>query len=546
MAQRPSLLTYPLLRRRRLLPSDAAVSIIPAERAQVGPARLTHADNCRLSSRPDRDTLPGMDDVDQAPDQGPETIAALEARLRRDLELLAQPARDWVRARTHPRHGAVLDVAIIGAGMAGLTAAFALMRLGVRNIRLFDRAPADLEGPWVTYARMETLRSPKHLAGPALGLPNLTFRAWFEARFGREAWDRLGKIPRTQWMDYLRWYKRVLAIPVANETEMVDLAGDGHGLTVTLAAGGKTRPVAARRVVLATGRDGLGGPYTPPIFRDLPTHLCAHSGDAIDFASLAGKRIAVIGAGASAVDNAAEALEAGAAAVDMLVRRPDIPRINKGMGVSNPGLALGFADLPPERKWAINAYVADCQTPPPRDSMLRASRHETFAVHTACPILGVRAETDRVLLTTRLGETAFDFVILGTGFVVDWPRRPELARLAPHIALWRDRYVDPDMPVHEFAEHPFLGARFEFTERVPGDAPWVGRVYCFNYAATMSQYKLTGDIPAISDGAVRLAEGIVRSLFVEDYADHYQRLLDYAQPELLGDEWRREEREDEA
>ena len=53
-------------------------------------------------------------------------------------------------------------------------------------------------------------------------------------------------------------------------------------------------------------------------------------------------------------------------------------------------------------------------------------------------------------------------------------------------------------------------------------------------------------VPAISDGAVRLAKGIVRSLFVEDYADHYQRLLDYAQPELLGDEWRREEREDEA
>ena len=481
-----------------------------------------------------------MDDADQRMDRGPETLAALEARLWRDLELLSQPARDWLRPRTHPQHGDVLDVAIIGAGMAGLTAAFALMRLGVRNIRLFDKAEPDQEGPWVTYARMETLRSPKHLAGPALGLPNLTFRAWFEAQFGRDAWDNLGKIPRVQWMDYLRWYRRVLAIPVVNETAMTDLIGEGDGLAITLAAHGKTHALAARRVVLATGRDGLGGSYTPPMFRDLPAHLCAHTGDAIDFAALTGKRVAVIGAGASAVDNAAEVLEAGAAAVVMLVRRPDIPRINKGMGVSNPGLALGFADLPPERKWAINAYVADCQTPPPRDSMLRASGHPNFSVRTACPILRVRIEKDHVLLTTRLGETGFDFVILGTGFVVDWPRRPELARLASHVALWRDQYVHPETPDHEFAEHPYLGARFEFTERAPGEAPWVGRVHCFNYASTMSQYKLTGDIPAISDGAVRLAEGIVRSLFVEDYADHYQRLLDYAQPELLGDEWRNE------
>jgi cation diffusion facilitator CzcD-associated flavoprotein CzcO len=484
--------------------------------------------------------LPGMNDVEQEPDAGPKTLTALEARLRRDLELLSQPARDWIRPRTHPQHGAMLDVAIVGAGMAGLTAAFALMRLGVRNIRLFDKAETDAEGPWVTYARMETLRSPKHLAGPALGLPNLTFRAWFEAQFGRDAWDRLGKIPRTQWMDYLRWYRRVLRIPIENGSALVDLAGDGDSILLTLDGNTGRTHTAARRVVLATGRDGLGGPYTPPMFRGLPGHLCTHSGEAIDFGGLAGKQVAVIGAGASAVDNAAEALEAGAAGVALLVRRPDIPRINKGMGVSNPGLALGFVDLPPERKWAINAYVADCQTPPPRDTMLRASRHASFSVHTACPILGVRMEADRIVLTTRLGETAFDFVILGTGFAVDWVRRPELARLARGIALWRDRYAHPDAPDHEFAEHPYLGPWFEFTERAPGAAPWVARVHCFNYASTMSHYKLTGDIPAISDGAVRLAEGIVRSIFGEDYADHYQRLLDYAQPELLGDEWRQE------
>jgi cation diffusion facilitator CzcD-associated flavoprotein CzcO len=223
------------------------------------------------------------------------------------------------------------------------------------------------------------------------------------------------------------------------------------------------------------------------------------------------------------------------------VRRPDIPRINKGMGVSNPGLTLGFVDLPPEKKWTINDYVATCQTPPPRDSMLRASQHKNFSVHTACPIQGVRVDGERVFLTTPRGEHAFDLIILGTGFAVDWEQRPELAGLAGRIARWRDRYTPPGGTDHEFADYPYLGPWFEFTERTPGTAPWVGAVHCFNYAATMSQYKLTGDIPAISDGAHRLAEGIARSLFNQDYEDHFQRLLDYNEPELRGDEWRRED-----
>ena len=90
--------------------------------------------------------------------------------------------------------------------MAGLALAAALVQRGV-SVVAYDEAPAGLEGPWATTARMETLRSPKQLAGPALGIPSLTFRAWFEAQFGEVAWESLDKIPRLQWMDYLRWYR---------------------------------------------------------------------------------------------------------------------------------------------------------------------------------------------------------------------------------------------------------------------------------------------------------------------------------------------------
>jgi hypothetical protein len=91
-----------------------------------------------------------------ASDPGPATLAALEARLRRDFALLTL-AKDWLEPRTHPEHGPVLDVAIVGAGMAGLSAAFALKCVAVRALRVFDGGDAGFEGPWATYARMETL-----------------------------------------------------------------------------------------------------------------------------------------------------------------------------------------------------------------------------------------------------------------------------------------------------------------------------------------------------------------------------------------------------
>ena len=118
-------------------------------------------------------------------------LPALEARLQEDLRFLCYPGKDWV-----PRREGVTDVTIIGAGMCGMLAWFSLRMGGVLNTRVLDRSPEGFEGPWLTYARMETLRSPKHLAGPAAGIPNLTFRAWFEAQWGVPAWEALGKIRR--------------------------------------------------------------------------------------------------------------------------------------------------------------------------------------------------------------------------------------------------------------------------------------------------------------------------------------------------------------
>jgi len=465
------------------------------------------------------------------------SLAALEARFRRDLELLTlPPAKDWLEPQIHPKHGPVLDVAVVGAGMAGLAAAFALKCLAVRSLKVFDRASEGLEGPWLTTARMETLRSPPELTGPAFAFSSLTFRAWFEAQFGAAAWTALYRIPRPQWMEYLHWYRRMIDVPVENGVELVHLGGDGDVVTLTLGSARATQTVAARRVVLATGRDALGGPYTPEMFRGLGRRCVMHSMEDIDFATLRGKTVAVLGAGSTATDSAAEALEAGAARVAMLVRRPDVPRINKNMGIGSAGFWNGFFRLTDAQKFAIIDYVDGQAVPPPRNSMLRCTRHRNFSILASCVTRAVTIRDGRVLLDTTRGRLAFDHLILATGLTVDWSQRPELASLKPHVVLWRDRFAPHGRADYAQAEHPYLGPAFEFIVR-EGGAPWVNRIHCFNYAANMSHGQISGDIPAIGIGAERAAQGAAGALFAEDYELTWQRLNGWSNPELRGDEF---------
>lgn len=131
------------------------------------------------------------------------SLSDLELRAQSDFEIIGYPASNWIHHVFAPNGEKAFDTIIVGAGMLGLTASLALKRVGVENHIVLDKSSGGREGPWVTYARMETLRSPKHLVGPAQDLPSLSFRSWFSAIFGELAWEALGKIPRTVWMDYL-------------------------------------------------------------------------------------------------------------------------------------------------------------------------------------------------------------------------------------------------------------------------------------------------------------------------------------------------------
>ncbi|AHV92904.1 FAD-dependent oxidoreductase [Bordetella holmesii] len=464
-------------------------------------------------------------------------LTELEARLRQDLAWLDLPARDWVPARQSEGH-TLFEVVIIGAGMAGMAACAALKQHGVRAVCL-DRSPQGCEGPWATTARMQTLRSPKQLTGPALGLPALTFRAWFEAQYGATAWQALDKIPRLQWMDYLRWYRRVLELDIRNDHRVAAVLPRPDGVVeLAVESPQGVQQMLARHVVVATGRDGLGGPALPAFAQRLPRACWAHSSDAMDYQTLAGKRVAVIGAGASAMDSAATALEAGAVSVDMLIRRDDIPRVNKGKGAGNPGLTHGHLSLPDEWKWRFRHYINTQQVPPPRGSTLRVSQHANARFNLGCPIVDVHADVSGIHLTTPKGVFEVDFVIFSTGFKLDWQAHPEFAAIAPHIRLWGDRYQPaPGAEDQELQDSPDLGPVFEFQEKSPGACPGLERVHCFCYSAALSHGSVSGDIPAVSEGARRLAQGIAGQFYAEDVEHHFANMLAYAEPEVFGDEW---------
>jgi cation diffusion facilitator CzcD-associated flavoprotein CzcO len=463
-------------------------------------------------------------------------LAELEQRVRDDLACLCYPPANWVEPAVSGER--VHDVVVIGGGMCGMVASFALACAGIRDIRIFDRSPTGLEGPWLTYARMETLRSPKQLTGPAYGMASLTFRAWFVAQFGNEAWAELDKIPRPMWMEYLVWYRKVLALPVENGVEVKAIVPEGPLMRLRL-NGAREDSVLARKVVMATGRDGMGHPSIPAFVAPLPDDRWAHSSDSIDFAALRGKRVVVVGVGASAVDNAAEALEAGAAQVRLLIRRKEMPCINKLMGIGSFGFGAAFPQLGDAWRWRIMNYSLRTQTPAPRGSTLRVSRHPNAYFHFDAPVEKTAFDGEEIVITTRGGKTVrTDFLILGTGFSVDPMARRELDGYADKILLWQDRYTPPAGEENaDLGKFPYLADDFTFMEREPGQAPWLANIYSFNAGAAASLGKMSGDIPGISEGASLLARAIAARLYSEDLDRYWQRLLAYDTPELRGDEW---------
>ncbi|MFT8718457.1 NAD(P)-binding domain-containing protein, partial [Acetobacter sp.] len=455
----------------------------------------------------------------------------LDKRVRDDLAKIQYATRDW--SFPLERDGEkVLDVAIIGAGQGGIATCFGLKRRGISNTCMFDSAPRGGEGPWITFARMITLRTPKYVTGPDLGIPSLTPQSWYEAKYGAQAWQDLNKISREDWQAYLDWVRDILELPVRNDHELIDMDWQDGLLRLTFACeGGVKRQVWARKVVLATGIQGGGEWFIPDfISKALPRSRYAHTSDQIDFQALRGKRIGVLGAGASAFDNAATALEAGAGSVDLCLRRKKIPSVNPYRWMENAGFLSYFSELPDLTRWRFMRKIYDLNQPPPQDTFWRCRTHENFAFHTGTPWLSVKEEGDDIVVTTPQGEMRFDFVIIGTGFLIDMAKRPELAKIAPHVALWRDRFSAPAEEQSDLlGSYPYLGSKFQYLPKHQDDplTPMLSAIHNFTFSATPSMGLSGASVSAMRFAVEKLSFSIGRDLFVEDGDEHLQSLLDY-------------------
>jgi cation diffusion facilitator CzcD-associated flavoprotein CzcO len=383
---------------------------------------------------------------------------------------------------------------------------------------------------------MRTLRSPKDYTGPDLDVPSLTYQAWHEARFGAESWNALELIPRGLWAEYLLWMRETTAIPVRNGLEAMDIAPAAHDLiAVTVQGGGGNRETLhARKLVLATGMEGMGGWWMPDFVSALPEHLRAHAADAIDFDALSGKVVAVLGAGASALDNAAVALGHGASEVHLFCRRITPQLVQPYRWLTFAGFLRHLSDLDDAWRWRFMSTILGLREGFPQETWDSCAQHANFHLHTGSPWQSAQAVGGRVELQTPHGPFRADYLICGTGVDMDFSRRPELNRLAANIATWGDRYTPPpEQRDDRLARFPYLGSEYELIEKQAGRTPWMRNIHVFAIASTMSFGPSGSSINAMTTAVRKLVDGLTRGLFKGDVERHWQSLLAYDVPQAV-------------
>ena len=190
------------------------------------------------------------------------------------------------QARQQPSSKRALEVVIVGAGFGGIAAAIELRRHGIERITILEKA-ADLGGTWFynTYP------------GAACDVPSHLYSFSFAQR---RDWSRLCS-PQAEIHAYLRDVAREHGIDRLVHTNATVTACTWNGercrWRIATAAG---QPHEADALILATGQ--LHQPYRPTIegVETFAGHSF-HSAEWDHRYPLAGKRVAVIGTGASAV-----------------------------------------------------------------------------------------------------------------------------------------------------------------------------------------------------------------------------------------------------
>ncbi|HEX3958159.1 MAG TPA: NAD(P)-binding domain-containing protein [Trebonia sp.] len=204
------------------------------------------------------------------------------------------------------------EVAVIGAGPFGLSISAHLSALGVDHV-VFGRAndtyrslvPAGMLMKSEPYASAIASPDGKHTVADYSAANNLEYT------------DRVGPLSRDQFVEYADWFTKQLVPGVRDETVTgVNPVDGGFRLSFANAA-----PVTTRAVVIATGV--IPYQYLPAELAGLPDDLISHTGKHIAVGDFKGRRVAVVGAGQSALETAALLHENGAS-VQVIARTPKL------------------------------------------------------------------------------------------------------------------------------------------------------------------------------------------------------------------------------
>ncbi len=345
-------------------------------------------------------------------------------------------------------------VAVIGAGPHGLASVAHLREAGIPTIA-FGRTLGFWRETMPVGMLLRSSPRASNIHEPS-GQLRLS-RFW--AQQGRDSKD-IRFVSIEDFIAYGDWFQRAV-VPDLDPREVVKVARHAGEFTLTLSDG---EQLAASRVVVAAGL----GPFAdlPPVFAELGPALVSHASAAPTLDRFAGRSVAVVGGGQSALEGAALLREAGAE-VEVLARSESIFWLTFGWygGKDGPVLppAPSPAAGPPSRaSWRIRkglywhgaptevggrlsgwvgAAPDVCRRMPrmarapltyhcirPAGAYWLPERLRAVTITLGVQVRRARERDGRALLELDDGsERLVDHVLLGTGYRIDVTRYPFLA-----------------------------------------------------------------------------------------------------------------------
>jgi Pyridine nucleotide-disulphide oxidoreductase len=363
-----------------------------------------------------------------------------------------------------------IDVAVVGAGPYGISIASHLKRAGV-EYRIFG-------SPMQTWREQMPegmlLRSEGCASSISDPVGDLSFERYRDER-RLQAGEWAKPIPLDVYNEYAQWFITEQRIRV-EDSRLERVTPHDGAFDLVFSDGEEVR---AGRVVIAVGLTHFA--HVPHEIADLPADLISHSSRPLKMGDVAGRRVAVVGAGQSALETAALLHERGAEVVVLARRasliwhpvpppreRPMVDRVRYPIG----GLGLGWkpwvAGHAPNlvRRLPASKRVALAQRSfgPAGAWWLRDRVEGRVEVRTQTILRGsgVHNGTARLTLDGPAGTSVFDaeHVVAATGYRVDLERltffdsavRSSIRMTAHHPALSPD--FESSLPALHFVGAP--------------------------------------------------------------------------------------------